>query len=100
MHAHKTLTPHALADMFENIGCFMDRYRSVGCWCYRIHFRIDSRVVHLGSERSMFHQVLMHPSKRWRIRLPSRSPHNSTATRPFPFARPYMKWISVNSALI
>ncbi|GFY32330.1 hypothetical protein TNCV_3558381 [Trichonephila clavipes] len=37
---------------------------------HQIHFRFDGRVVNRDSERSMFHQVLIHLSERLMFRLP------------------------------
>ncbi|GFW15068.1 hypothetical protein TNCV_983601 [Trichonephila clavipes] len=61
-----------LEDMFENIVRFTIYSIREGSFCQQIHFKFDGHVVNPGSERSMFGQVLMHPSERLMIRLPPR----------------------------
>ncbi|GFX50548.1 hypothetical protein TNCV_614771 [Trichonephila clavipes] len=67
MHAR-----HGLADMFENTRRFKDCSSSFRYSCQQVHFKVGWRVFNPGSERSIFRQVLMHPSKRLMIRLLSR----------------------------
>ncbi|GFY09210.1 hypothetical protein TNCV_2991281 [Trichonephila clavipes] len=56
--------------MFKNTGRFTDHSCSDGYSFHYNHFRFDGRVLNRGSERPMFHQVLIHPSERLMIRLP------------------------------
>ncbi|GFV98472.1 hypothetical protein TNCV_624311 [Trichonephila clavipes] len=72
MDALTAPTRHGLADMFENTGCFTDHRSSDEYLCHKVHFRIQGCVVNRSSERSMFLHVLMHPSKRLKIRFPPR----------------------------
>ncbi|GFX60702.1 hypothetical protein TNCV_4976781 [Trichonephila clavipes] len=72
MYARTTPTRHGLTGTFENIRCFIDRSCSHGYSCHKVHFRIEGRVVNCVSERSLFRQVLMHPSERLMVLLPPR----------------------------
>ncbi|GFW65623.1 hypothetical protein TNCV_3550461 [Trichonephila clavipes] len=72
MHARTMPMRHGLVDMFENTGRFLDRSNNDGYSVHQVHFRIDGRVVNHGSKRSLFRQVLMHPSKRLMIQLSPR----------------------------
>ncbi|GFU90700.1 hypothetical protein TNCV_3089861 [Trichonephila clavipes] len=72
IYAHTTPTRHGLADMLKNTRCFTNCCSSDGYSCHQVHFKIDGCAVNRGSERSMFHQVLMHASERLMIRLPPR----------------------------
>ncbi|GFS79681.1 hypothetical protein TNCV_4241391 [Trichonephila clavipes] len=95
MYARTTPTRHGLADMFKNTRSFTDHSSSDGYSGHQIHFRFDGHVINRDSERSMFRQVLMHPSECLMIRLMPR-----TATCPFLLAGPQLKWISVNSTFV
>ncbi|GFW39716.1 hypothetical protein TNCV_3188871 [Trichonephila clavipes] len=72
MYARTTPTGHGLADMFENTGCLKDHSSSYECSSHQVHFHIDVHVVNHVSERSMFRQILMHPSEHLMVRLPPR----------------------------
>ncbi|GFY27088.1 putative transposable element [Trichonephila clavipes] len=103
MYARTTPMRHGLASMLQNAGYFTDCSSSDRCSCHQVHFRIAGSVVKQSSDRSMFRQVLMHPSERLMFLLPPRwifSPYNRTAIHPFKLERPYMKWMSTTSAFL
>ncbi|GFV58668.1 hypothetical protein TNCV_1947331 [Trichonephila clavipes] len=88
-----------LVDMFENNGRFMDRSSSGEYSCHQVRFRINGCIVNGVSERSKFHQVLMHPRERLMIRLPPRwlsFPKQLNSNSPFLLTKPYVAEVDIH----